>query len=142
MTWQSARARLWTGRKVTSGVDRFRVLVVDDNQDAADALAMYLEFENLELRTAYGGKQAVDVAIAWTPHVVVMDISMPECNGYEAAKLIRAHAHTSHVAMIAFTAFDEHEVRRHLTDHEFDAYCQKGEPPSRLVALLARLTEK
>ncbi|SAL26058.1 response regulator receiver protein [Caballeronia sordidicola] len=142
MTWQSARTRIWTGRTVESAANKFRVLVVDDNVDAADALAMYLQYENLELRTAYGGRQAVDVAIAWGPHMVIMDSSMPDCNGIEAAQHMRADARTSHIAIIAFTALDENEVRRHLADNEFDAYCQKGEPPSRLVALLARLTKK
>jgi len=118
----------------------FAALVVDDNQNATDALAMYLHLEDLDIRTAYGGRQAVEVAKTWTPHIIVMDISMPGCTGFEAAWLIRRDTKTSHIAIIAFTALDETEVRRHLMDHEFDAYCQKGQPPSELVALLKQLT--
>ena len=138
MNWETARNRIWTERRVRAAGSRVRVLVVDDNQNAADALAMYLH--DLDIRTAYGGKQAVEVAMTWTPHLIVMDISMPGCTGFEAALVIRRDAKTSHIAIVAFTALDETEVRRHLTDHEFDAYCQKGQPPSELVALLKQLT--
>ncbi len=101
---------------------------------------MYLRLENFAIEVAYGGRQAVKLAMSWTPHLIVMDISMPECNGFEAALVIRKDPRTHQVAIIAFTALDETEVRRHLSDHEFDAYCQKGHPPSQLVALLKQLT--
>lgn len=78
MNWDTARNRIWTERRVRAADTRLRVLVVDDNQDATDALAMYLHLEALDIRTAYGGKQAVEVAKTWTPHLIVMDISMPD----------------------------------------------------------------
>ena len=140
MNWDTARNRIWTERRVRAAGTHLRVLVVDDNQNAADALAMYLHLEDLDIRTAYGGRQAVEVAMTWTPHLIVMDISMPGCTGFEAALVIRRDTKTSHIAIVAFTALDETEVRRHLMDHEFDAYCQKGQPPSELVALLKQLT--
>ncbi len=139
MTTDSMRARIWTNRRVASETGDFRVLVVDDNENAADALAVYLQYENLDIQTAYGGKQAVEIAAVWTPHLIIMDISMPDCDGFEAALMIRGDDRINHIAIIAFTALDESEVRRHLTDHEFDAYCQKGQPPSRLVTLLRHL---
>jgi two-component system OmpR family response regulator len=114
-------------------------MVVDDNENAADALTAYLSLENFDIQTAYGGRQAVDAATLWLPHLIIMDISMPECNGFDAALELRADLRTRDIAIIAFTALDEVEVRRHLTDHEFDGYCQKGQPPSRLVALLMQL---
>jgi PleD family two-component response regulator len=89
MNWDTARNRIWTERRVRAAGTRLRVLVVDDNQNAADALAMYLHLEDLDIRTAYGGKQAVEVAMTWTPHLIVMDISMPGCTGFEAALVIR-----------------------------------------------------
>ena len=140
MNWETARNHIWTERRVSAAGSRLRVLVVDDNQNAADALAMYMHLEVLDIRTAYGGRQAVDVAITWTPHLILMDISTPGCTGFEAALVIRRDTKTSHIAIVAFTALDETEVRRHLMDHEFDAYCQKGQPPSELVALLKQLT--
>ena len=65
---------------------------------------------------------------------------MPDCNGYEAARMLRHDPRTAALAIIAFTALDESEVRRNLTDHEFDAYCQKGQAPSTLFALVSLMT--
>jgi len=117
-----------------------RVLVVDDNQNAAEALAAFLAFEDMDIRVAFNGAEAISLALAWGPHVVIMDIAMPACNGFEAALALRQNVQTSGVAIIAFTAFDETEVRRHITDHEFDAYCQKGQAPAHLVALISNMT--
>ena len=67
-----------------------RVLVVDDNEDAADGLAAVLHAElGCEVRTAYDGAQALDKASEFHPDVVVMDITMPQVDGVEAAQLLR-----------------------------------------------------
>ncbi|WP_259294902.1 response regulator [Paraburkholderia sp. DHOC27] len=116
-----------------------RVLVVDDNVNAARALAAYLELDEFDCRLAFGGIEAIRVGIDWRPHVVIMDISMPQCNGFQAAMALRQSEHTHDIAIIAFTALDEAEVRRHLSDHEFDGYCQKGEGPVRLFELINQL---
>jgi two-component system OmpR family response regulator len=86
-----------------------------------------------------GGMEAVKVGVAWRPHVIVMDISMPRCNGFQAAVALRNDKRTRGIAIIAFTALDEMEVRRHLTDKEFDGYCQKGQGPAHLAALIDSL---
>ncbi len=113
-----------------------RVLVVDDNSIAAEAMAMVLSFENMECRVAFGGHEAIAVGRAWAPHAIVMDISMPNCTGFEAALALRNHHRTSETSIFAFTALDEAEVRRHTVGSEFDGYCQKGQPPATLIALL------
>lgn len=82
------------------------------------------------------------LAHRWMPDLIVMDISMPECNGFEASLTPRADCDTRAIAIIAHTALDEYEVRRHLVAHEFDGYCQKGQPPSALVALIWTLLQK
>jgi CheY-like chemotaxis protein len=69
-----------------------------------------------------------------------MDISMPGCSGYDAARALRRHPRTRETVIVAHTALDEAEVRRHLDDGEFDGYLQKGDSPRRIVALLAMLT--
>jgi CheY-like chemotaxis protein len=115
---------------------QLRILVVDDNHNAAEALAAYLSFENVDSRTAFGGLEAISIGSAWLPHAIAMDISMPECNGVQAALALRQDGRTSGIAIIAFTALDEAEVCRHLTDQEFDGYCQKGQSPANLLALV------
>ena len=131
----------WTRRRINVETTRLRVLVVDDNQNAAEALASYLTLEEMDCQMAFGGTQAISVVITWQPHVIIMDISMPDCNGFEAALALRRDIRTCGIAIIAFTALDETEVHRHLTDHEFDGYCQKGQPPTSLVALVMSFAE-
>ncbi len=126
----------WTARRIQLAGAQLRILVVDDNRNAAEALATYLSFEDIESRVAFGGAEAISIGSAWVPHVIVMDISMPVCNGVQAAYALRHNGRTSGIAMIAFTALDEAEVRRHLTDQEFDGYCQKGQTPANLLALV------
>jgi two-component system, OmpR family, response regulator len=110
--------------------------VVDDNHNAAEALAAYLSFEDMLCRIAFRGVQAIAVGIAWISHAIIMDISMPGCSGFEAALTLRQDERTCGIAIIAFTALDDAEVCRHIVDGEFDGYYQKGQRPSDLVALV------
>ncbi len=127
---------MWTSRQIKSAGPSLRVLVVDDNVNAAEALGDYLSFEDIECRVVFGGVEAISVATQWRPQAIIMDVSMPECNGIQAAGALRDDPRTQDIAIIAFTALDETEVRRLMTHHEFDAYCQKGLAPSKLVSLL------
>ncbi|WP_060857133.1 response regulator [Caballeronia sordidicola] len=127
---------VWSIRQVPVNGHIPKVLVVDDNQCAADALFAYMSLERLDCRVAYGGRAAVDIAGEWTPHIVLMDISMPEINGFEAARFLRCRPATQDIAIIAFTALDEATVRKQAPNTEFDGYFQKGQPPSLLLALM------
>ena len=71
-----------------------RVLVVDDNADAADSLAWLLRHGDHEVRTAHDGRQAVEVAHEFRPQAVVLDLGLPEIDGYEVARRLRQHADT------------------------------------------------
>ena len=132
----NARAAIWSSRRVARGTSKIRVLVVDDNVSAAQALATYLSLEGMECAAAFGGHAPVSFATEFRPHVIIMDISMPGCNGYQAALALRADPRTNEGAIIAFTALDESELHQHVVDHEFDAYYQKGQAPSRLAAFV------
>ncbi|WP_075357187.1 response regulator [Caballeronia sordidicola] len=137
-----SRLRPWTQRRIKLGKGTLRVLVVDDNQNAAEALAAYLAFEKIDCQTAFGDAQAISVGVAWSPHVILMDISMPDCNGFQAALALRQDARTREITIIAFTALDEAEVLRHLTDHEFDGYFQKSQSPTHLLALISNFANQ
>jgi len=127
----------WTKRSFDLAGMPLRLLVVDDNHNAAEAMASYLSFENMECRVAFGGLEAIAIGTHWAPHVILMDISMPECNGYEATFALRQDQRTSGTVIVAFTALnDDGDVRKHLVDHSFDGYSQKGQSPSKLVALV------
>ena len=81
-----------------------RILVADDNEDAADTLGTLLEIEGHDVRMAYDGQQAVDMAAASEPEVAILDIEMPRLNGFEAAARIRALSpNTRLIALTAYT---------------------------------------
>jgi CheY-like chemotaxis protein len=137
----NGRLSPWTGRRASAGNTRLRLLVVDDNPNSAYALVAYLSLEDIECSVAFGGKEAGASAITHDPHVVLMDISMPECNGYEAARALRRHPRTRDVVIVAHTALDERDVRREQNDDDFDGYLQKGDSPRRVVAMLHMLAQ-
>ena len=68
--------------------------------------------------------------------LIVMDISMPELNGFEATRVLRRDLRTGSIVIIAFTALDEGEILGHRSHLLFDGYCQKGQSPTTLVALI------
>jgi two-component system OmpR family response regulator len=137
---KNSLARPWSKRRIVSLTAPLRVLVVDDNENAAEAIAAYLSLGTAECRIASGGAEAFALGAAWLPDIIVMDISMPEVNGFEATLALRQDSRTNNIVILAFTALDEAEVLRHLTYLMFDGYCQKGQSPAALVALIEHFT--
>jgi CheY-like chemotaxis protein len=129
--------RPWTLRRAARNGAALRVLVVDDNQNAALAMAAYLGTEAIDSRAVFGGLEAIDMGRAWTPHVILMDLTMPQCDGFEAARTLRQDRSTAQIVIVAHTALDEREVRHHqVSGDEFDGYVQKGRSPAHLLALI------
>jgi len=116
-----------------------RILVVDDNRDAADTLAMLLEFLHYEVRTAYDGQQAVAVAADFHPHLVILDINMPVMDGYEAAKTLRSGPDRERMVLIALTAVATPEARDKAMEAGFDIHLRKPVDGSELTGLLERV---
>jgi CheY-like chemotaxis protein len=130
----------WSAREVRLLNEVPRVLVVDDNEDAAEALATYLSYEGVETRAAFGCADALRCVKDWVPDVVVLDIMMPGRDGYETASALRSYLPTRSLGIVAFTSLDEDHVRETgSARHNFDGYCQKGTAPAVLLALLRRL---
>jgi signal transduction histidine kinase len=84
-----------------------KILVVDDNVDAANTLAALLGMDGFAVTTAYDGLAAVAAARAGTPDIVVMDIGMPGMNGYDAARLIRQQPHSEKMVLVALTGWGQ-----------------------------------
>ncbi|MCW7539383.1 response regulator [Aquabacterium sp. A7-Y] len=101
-----------------------RVLVVDDNRDAADSLAVILEVCGHETRAAYNGQQAVEVAEEFGPDIVILDINMPVMNGYEAARSLRYLA-GERLILVAVTGVPMTETREKAEQSGFDAHFVK-----------------
>ena len=79
---------------------RFRVLVADDNQDAATSMAMLLELSGYEVVVAYDGEAALQLAERWPPDAAILDIAMPGKNGYDVARAMRSRF-PHHVVLVA-----------------------------------------
>ena len=131
-----ASADWFSFRRVDVTRQDARILVVDDDSNSAAAITQYLSSEDSHCRVGYGGLQAVAIGTDWKPHLILMDVSMPYFNGVEAALSLRNNPETEQIVMIAFTALDKAEVKRHMKDHEFDAYCRKGSAPDEIVNFL------
>ncbi|MDP9649128.1 CheY-like chemotaxis protein [Paraburkholderia caledonica] len=127
----------WSARQVRVLHEVPRVLVVDDNAGAAEALATYLSYEGVEARAAIGCNEALRCVKDWVPDVVVLDIMMPERDGYETASALRTYLPTPSLGIVAFTSLDEDHVRETGRGrHNFDGYCRKGTAPTALLALM------
>jgi PAS domain S-box-containing protein len=118
-------------------IARRRVLVVDDNRDAASSLAMMLTLMGNETQTAHDGLQALDVAAALRPDVIFLDIGMPGLNGYETARRIRAEPWGQSPLLIALTGWGQEDDRRRSQEAGFDAHLTKPIDPLALEKLLA-----
>jgi signal transduction histidine kinase/CheY-like chemotaxis protein len=116
-----------------------RVLVVDDNRDAADSLEVMLRIAGNDVRTAYNGLEAVRVAEEFQPSVALLDLGMPQMNGYDAARAIRRVCPAAKTTLIAVTGWGLEEDRRRSKDAGFDHHLVKPVSAERLNALLASL---
>jgi PAS domain S-box-containing protein len=114
-----------------------RVLVADDNKDAADALAMLLELAGHEVRVAHGGRAALSLAQTFRPDVAVLDIGMPELNGYEVAKELRREPWGSRMYLIALTGWGQDDDRQRAKDAGFDRHLTKPVDTDALEKLLS-----
>lgn len=113
-----------------------RILVVDDNKDAAKTLALLLRIEGHEVREAYDGPAAMDVALDWLPDVVLLDIGLPKLNGYEVARRLRIEPRLRTSRIIALSGYRE-EVAQGPEDLAFDAYLIKPVEVSALARVIA-----
>ncbi len=124
--WQSQPAR------------RLRILVVDDNRDAADTLALLLDTQGHEVRTAYDGATALKSVQDGQPHVVFCDIGMPGMNGHEVAAALRRGPHAM-TALVAVTGWGAEDDRRLAREAGFDFHLTKPVDFAAITAILERL---
>lgn len=114
-----------------------RVLVVDDNSDAADALAGLLRVLGQEVRTAYDGPAAVQAVAAFDPDLVLMDLGMPGMNGYDVAAAIRDRRANGRPVLAALTGRDRDQDREQTREAGFEHYLVKPVGAAELRELLA-----
>jgi signal transduction histidine kinase/FixJ family two-component response regulator len=124
----------------TAAVSR-RVLVVDDNVSAAQSLAMVLKLEGYDVQVAHDGAVVLDATRRFRPEVVLLDIGLPNMDGYELARRLRQeHDLAAGIALlVAVTGYAEDEARRRSQEAGFDHHLVKPIDPDGLLALLSSL---
>ena len=115
-----------------------RILVVDDNRDAVDALAMMLRLSGNDVEVAYDGLSALGTAQSFRPDGVVLDIGLPGMDGYEVARRLRARPETAAALIVAVTGYGQNEDRKRARAAGFDHHLVKPIESDTLLNLLAR----
>jgi CheY-like chemotaxis protein len=115
------------------------VLVVDDNRDAAESLAMMLELLGNDVRMAHDGIEAVEESARFEPELVLMDLGMPRLNGHDAARRIRRQAHGATATIIALTGWGQDADRARSREAGCDGHLVKPVTVADLQSLLEKL---
>ncbi|MGF6180745.1 signal transduction histidine kinase [Massilia sp. UYP32] len=119
------------------GARGLRVLVVDDNVDAAQMLATLLEMNGYEVSIAYDGKGALASAVQAPPDVALLDIGLPDIDGHELARRLRAMPETTQAVLVALTGYGQVEDQRRAYKAGFDHHMAKPADLAKLLELLA-----
>lgn len=115
-----------------------RVLIVDDDPDARRMYGQYLEFVGMRVETAADGEQALHVALAFSPDVIVMDIAMPHVEGDDAAATLKADSRTEHIRIIGLSAYGA-LARTKARAARFDVFYRKPFLPRDLAVVVEGL---
>lgn len=118
-----------------------KVLVADDNVDAADTLALLLETMGHTVRQAHDGEAAVKLAAEFLPQLALLDIGMPRMNGYEACRQIRTQPAGKSMTLVAVTGWGQPDDVRKSKEAGFDRHLVKPVDPSALMDLITSLSE-
>ena len=119
-----------------------RVLVVDDNLDAANVLKLLVEEAGHLVRMAHTGPTALAAALDFRPDVMLLDIGLPELDGFEVAKRIRQEPLLDDIVLVAMTGYGQAAGRQRMQEARFDHYLVKPADFEKLRQILAEITEK
>jgi CheY-like chemotaxis protein len=114
-----------------------RVLVVDDNADVAESLALVLSSNGFRVRTANDGERAIEIVREFEPDAVVLDLGMPGMSGYEAGRRIRGGPRGKELLLIAYTGWGQLDDRRRTREAGFDDHFVKPFSPAALARTLS-----
>lgn len=115
----------------------FKVLVVDDNQEAAEGLGKLLTLRGHEVKLAYGGADAIDAAKRETPHIILLDIGLPDMDGYEVAQNLRKDE--TPAALIALTGYGQEEDKQRAMSSGFDYHLTKPVGLAEIESIFAHI---
>jgi CheY-like chemotaxis protein len=127
----------WANGDGAGSRPRRRVLIVEDNDDAAESLRLLLTLDGHEVRVAHTGPGGVQVAHEWLPDVVFCDIGLPGLDGFAVAASVRQDPATAHSRLIAVTAYSGPEIECRARHSGFERVFTKPADPAVLLALVA-----
>ena len=113
-------------------------MVIDDNQDSADTLAMMLELLGHDTRRLYDPRAAVETVAVFAPDVVFLDIGMPGLSGYDVARMLRASPSAGRLMLVAVTGWGQPDDRRRSAEAGFNHHLVK--PPE--MAAICRICDE
>jgi PAS domain S-box-containing protein len=119
-----------------------RILIVDDNVDAAFMLSLLLKNKGHDVHATYGAAEALDLARTFRPEVIFLDIGMPNLDGYEACRRLRQMDAVKHAYIVALTGWGQDENRRMAREAGFDAHLVKPASAERIDEMLAQAPER
>ena len=113
-----------------------RVLVVDDSPDIVHTCAVLLKYAGFEVQTASSGRGALKLAAEFLPHIALLDVGLPDIDGYEVARRLRADSSLPVITLIAITAYGTEDDRRRAKAAGFDHYLVKPVHFNNLLTLI------
>jgi CheY-like chemotaxis protein len=119
-----------------------RILVVDDNRDAAESMRILLKLMGAEVRAAFDGLESLELAATFRPQVVLLDIGMPKLHGYDTARRFRQEEWGRAIVIVALTGWGREEDRRRAEEAGFDGHLTKPVQASDLRELVERLLDR
>jgi PAS domain S-box-containing protein len=122
--------------------EKLKVMVVDDNVDGARMLGMLVEALGHDVVIEHSARKAFELALAERPQVCLLDIGLPDMDGYELARRLRAHPETSKAALVAVTGYGQEQDRTAALDAGFDHHFAKPVDMARLESLLSGIEKK
>jgi CheY-like chemotaxis protein len=129
-------------RREDQASSRLRILVVDDNTDAAESLRILLELDGHQVMLAHTGPSAVQQASLWTPEVVLLDIGLPGLDGYQVAAELRKMPAMAAATIIAMTGFGRPSDVAQAASSGFDEHLVKPVDPARIAVLLKEVVQR
>jgi CheY-like chemotaxis protein len=136
---EAAKPEAASAEPASNRLSGVRVLVVDDNRDAATSLAMFLERTDNDVRMAFDGEEAVGIAASFRPEIILLDLGLPRMDGYEATRRIRKQAGGKDILIVAMTGRGQEADRERSAEATLDGHLVKPVDPRQFGKLIGRL---